>query len=128
MVAVVLLAICAVPMADAISNGLAASTVGVDKARELRCVKNTMESVLAEPYRTLWDAARGRDAAAAYVLAEDASCAGVPRELVIGLCESPCEDAHFAQSNWVLSRRESALLYIKVKSNKGYFFETLVSP
>jgi len=57
MVAVLLLAICAVPMMEAIRNGLSVSSAGADKARELRCLKNTMEAVLAEPYQTLWLAA-----------------------------------------------------------------------
>lgn len=56
MVALVLLAICALPAADAIRGGLQAAEAGAVQARELRCVKNTMETVLAESYDELWRA------------------------------------------------------------------------
>lgn len=54
----VLLALCAVPAADAIRSGLGATSVGADKARELRCLRSRMETVLAESYDDLYGEAR----------------------------------------------------------------------
>ena len=126
MVAVLLLAICAVPMMDAIRNGLSVSSAGADKARELRCLKNTMEAVLAEPYQTLWLAA-SQDNAASYVLPEDASCAGVNRRLAISLCEQTGSTTVFLTSGSAQNRRESAMLYIALSADKGYSFTTMVA-
>lgn len=127
MVAVVLLAICAVPMGDAIRNGLMASTAGVDKARELRCMKNTMETILAEPYATLWAAAKGKDTAAGYVLPDDAACANIVRRLTISLYEQVGSQPPAPLVTLLQARRESALLYIVLSSDKTYSFTTLVS-
>lgn len=69
--AVALLALCAVPAADAIRGGLTATTVGAGKARELRCLRSRMETVLAESYDDLWMAVRGPETASAYSLAAD---------------------------------------------------------
>ena len=127
MVATVLLAICAVPMGDAIRNGIMASSAGVDKARELRCMKNTMESILAEPYPTLWKAAKGRDTAADYALPDDASCANVVRTLTIALYEQSGSQPPALLTSTTTARRESALLFVSLGSDKGYAFATLVS-
>lgn len=128
MVAVVLLAICAVPMADAIRNGIAASAIGVDKARELRCMKNTMETVLAEPYPTLWTAARGKDTPAAYTLPADASCTDIARQVTIALYEHAAgRSPVFLAPGAAANQRESALLHVTVASDKGYSFTTLVA-
>lgn len=126
MVAVLLLAICAVPMMEALTNGLSVSAAGVDKARELRCMKNTMEAVLAEPYQTLWLAA-SQDNAASYVLPEDASCAGINRQLAISLCEQSGSSTVFLTSGTAANRREAAMLYIALSSDKGYSFTTMVA-
>lgn len=126
MVAVLLLAICAVPMMEALTNGLKVSNAGVDKARELRCMKNTMEAVLAEPYQTLWLAA-SQDNAASYVLPEDASCAGITRQLAISLCEQSGSSTVFLPSGAAANRREAAMLYIALTSDKGYSFTTMVA-
>lgn len=127
MVAVVLLAICAVPMGDAIRNGIMASTVGADRARELRCMKNTMETILAEPYPTLWKAAKGKDSAADYALPDDPSCANVVRSLNIALYEQSGSQPPALLTSTTTSRRESALLFVSLSSDKGYSFATLVS-
>jgi hypothetical protein len=127
MVAVAVLAICAVPMGEAIRNGIMASTVGADKARELRCMKNTMESILAEPYPTLWKAANGKDTAAGYALPDDPSCANVERSLRISLYEQSGSQPPAPLTSTLPSRRESALLFISLGSDKGYAFTTLVS-
>jgi len=126
MVAVLLLAICAVPMMEALTTGLTVSAAGVDKARELRCMKNTMEAVLAEPYQTLWLAA-SKDNAASYVLPDDASCAGVTRQLAISLCEQTGSTTVFLASGSAQKRREAAMLYIALSSDKGYSFTTMVA-
>jgi len=131
MLAVVLLAICAVPMGEAIRNGLMASTVGADKARELRCMKNTMETILAEPYATLWKAAKDKDTAADYVLPDDDACANIVRKLTIVLYEQsgsqPPAPLALLPATTLTSRRESALLLVSLSSNAGYGFTTLVS-
>ena len=127
MVAVVLLAVCAVPMGEAIRNGLRASTVGTDKARELRCMKNTMETILAEPYPTLWKAAKGRATPADYALPEDAACANIVRTLAIALYEQSGSGSPAPLVSSLPERRESALLHISLGSDKGYSFTTLVS-
>jgi hypothetical protein len=74
MVALVLLGICALPAADAIRAGLRANEVGAVQARELRCVKSRMETVLAESYEDLWKAQQGADTPSSYSLAADADC------------------------------------------------------
>lgn len=74
MVALVLLGICALPAADAIRAGLRAGEVGAVQARELRCVKSRMETVLAESYDELWKAQQGTDTPSSYSLAADAEC------------------------------------------------------
>lgn len=122
MVAVVVLAVCALPMAEAIRNGLMASTVGADKARELRCMKSTMETVLAAPYQTLWDAAV-KDNGASYALLDDASCAGIGRSLSITLQEFSGSQPKAPASD----KRESALLHITATSSQGYSFTTMVA-
>jgi len=122
MVAVVLLAVCAVPMGEAIRNGLAASTVGMDKARELRCMKNTMETILAAPYQTLWDAAV-KDSGASYPLPDDAACAAVVRTVSITLQEFSGTTPRAPTA----SEREWALLQVTATSDKGYSFTSMVS-
>lgn len=72
LVAVALLTLCALPAADAIKNGLDAATAGETKARELRCMKNKMETVLAEPFDNLWKAARDNAVPSSYSQAADA--------------------------------------------------------
>jgi len=126
MVAVLLLAICALPMMEAIRNGLTVSKAGVDKARELRCMKNTMETILAEPYQTLWTAA-SKDNAASYVLPDDAACEGVVRQLAISLCEQSGASTVFLAPGSAANRREAAMLHIALSSDKGYSFTTLVA-
>jgi prepilin-type N-terminal cleavage/methylation domain-containing protein len=122
MVAVVLLAVCAVPMGEAIRNGIAAATVGADKARELRCMKNTMETILAAPYQTLWEASM-KDGGISYPLPEDAACADVVRTVSITMKEFSGTAPRAA----TVAERESALLQVTAASDKGYSFTTMVS-
>ena len=129
MVAVVLLAICAVPMGEAIRNGLMASRIGMEKARELRCMRNTMEAILAEPYQTLWDVAdaAARNKPATYILPADASCDGIARTLSITMTEQSGNTPVLLNSGSGATRREPALLNISLTSDKGYPFTTLVA-
>ena len=127
MVAVVLLAICAVPMGEAIRNGLTASSIGVDKARELRCMKNTMETILAEPYPTLWTAAQGKNVLSTYPLPDDPSCEGVARKLYIALYSWTSQTPTYLAASASQVERESAMLYIELTSDKAYSFKTLVA-
>lgn len=59
LIAVILLALCALPAANAVRNGLSAVDAVPAKARELRCMRDMMESVLAEPYANLLAAQKG---------------------------------------------------------------------
>ena len=129
MVAVLLLAICAVPMADAIRHGLMSASVGIEKARELRCMRNTMETILAEPYQTLWEVAdaAARNKPVTYVLPADAACDGVARTLSITMTEQYFNNPVTLTTGSASNRRESALLSIALTSDKGYPFTTLVA-
>lgn len=71
MIAALMLALCAWPAANAIKNSLDAAQVAQTKAAELRCVRNQMETVMAEPYVNLNLAA----GTTAYNLAADSACA-----------------------------------------------------
>jgi prepilin-type N-terminal cleavage/methylation domain-containing protein len=137
MVAVLLLAICAVPMGDAIRNGITASSIAGAKARELRCIKNTMETVLAEPYQSLYAAAGGKDQPATFpmpavfAMPVDGSCDTPPRvsiarfELDYGSNVEVWLDNNPTASS---AQLESPLLYITVAAaNGGYSFTTLVA-
>lgn len=135
-VAMLVLAICVVPMFDAIRNGVSASSIAAEKARELRCIKNTMETVLAEPYQILYDAAAGRDKAAVFSMPAtftvpvDGSCDAPPR---VSIARYEFEDGGTevwldANPNATNAQLESPLLYITVSAaNGGYAFTTLVA-
>ena len=130
MIAVILLAIVAVPSADAIKNGLDAARVARDKAQELRCMKNEMESVLAQPYQRLWADARGT-AQPAYARPADASCRG--REVFITKYQhkyggTPVFIGYPEQAGKD-EEREAVMLYITVKlpGDTGYTFTTIVA-
>lgn len=127
MVAVVILAICVLPLAEALRNGLAASSVGADKARELRCMKDMMETVLAEPYYLLSDAALGKDTASRYSLPKDDACP--VRNVFIAKYEDELfKNPVFLDASAGAARLDSALLYITVSSPaSGYSFTTLVA-
>jgi len=126
MVAVVLLAVCVVPMAEAVRNGLSASTAALDKAEELRCMKNSMETVLAESYPALWSAAV-KDGGVSYVLPEDAACQRVVRSLTLVLCEQCAPIPVPLAPGVAQDRRESAMVSVSLTSDKGYSFTALVA-
>ena len=128
MVAVVLLAICAVPMGDAIRNGLAASSIGAAKARELRCIKNTMEIVLAESYLSLYAAARGKGQTAAFAVPAAASCETAPLVSIAYYERENGQSEVFLDANASSAQMESPLLHITVAAaNGGYSFTTLMA-
>ena len=80
LLAIMLLALCAAPAADAVRNAAAAPGVSASQLRWLLCLKSQMEVVMAEPYQNLLVAAAGRTSfAPAYSLAGDADInAGCP--------------------------------------------------
>lgn len=128
MVAVVLLAICAVPMMDAIRHGITASSVAETKARELRCIKNTMETVLAMPYQTLWNAAPGQGTATALALPLDAACDSAPPVTVARTeYDSGTKKLVPLDAGATGDRLESPLLTVTVGAKTGYSFTTLVA-
>lgn len=128
MIAVLLLAICAVPMGEAIRNGIAASGVAETKARELRCAKNTMETVLATPYQTLWNAAPGQGTVIPLALPLDAACVQAPPVAVARVEFDSVTRKLLALDNAVSGERlESPLLYVSVGAKNGYVFTTLVA-
>lgn len=131
MVAVVLLALCAVPAADAIKNGLDASTVAGDKGRELRCMRNLMESALAQPYQKLSSAALGPATPSVFSLARDSACP-LTREVYISKYEHEYGKLPMFLPQPGVPRTEeqlnTALLYITVSSpDTHYTFTTLVA-
>ncbi|UVW28729.1 type II secretion system protein [Massilia sp. H6] len=127
LVAAVVLGLCAAPLMGAIQTGVKASEIGSAKANELRCIKNVMETVLAEPYQHLWNAARGTAIASSYSRPQDAAC--VAREVYIALYEHEWgKTPLFLDATASAARRETAMLYITVSSPaSGYAFTTLVA-
>lgn len=126
MVAVALLAICALPLADALRGGVGATTISAAKARELRCMKNTMETVLAQSHAVLLAAA---DDAAGYAVAADPSCdAALQRRVDIRWYEHEYGKAPiYLDKSASAARKEAALLHVTVSSpQSGYSFTTLV--
>ena len=128
MVAMLLLAICVLPMSDAIRNGINASAIAAAKARELRCIKNTMESVLAEPYQNLFNLAAGKDTPSAYARPADASCDAPPQVFIAWYEHEFGKPPVFLPSGPGALRPEAPLLYITVAAaNDGYSLTTLVA-
>lgn len=122
MVAAVILALCAVPAANAIRNGLDAGQAGPAKAAELLCVRNLMESVLAEPYAVL-NAAAGTDA---YNLGKSNDCAARTVEITLQQFDgAQLSDMPAAASD---EQKKTALLKIKAYQDRdGYAFVTVVA-
>lgn len=122
MIAAVILALCAVPAANAIKNGLDAATISQAKALELRCVRNRMEAVLAEPYINLNLAA----GTTAYNLDADASCAATTVVIDLKLFDgSKLTDLSSVASD---EQKKTALLKIQVAlAGSDYSFTTVVA-
>jgi Tfp pilus assembly protein PilV len=119
LVAVLLLALCALPAANAVKNGLNAADAAPTRAAALRCMRNKMESVLAEPYANLLAAQNGK-AQTTYSEAKGGGC--VERRVFI--------DVYQQQSGGPGdTARSTALLRVDVVSpDTPYSFTTLVSP
>ncbi len=126
LVAVVLLAIVAVPAADAVKTGLDASRIGAAKAQELRCMKNAMETALAEPYQNLWNAALGSTVPSSYSQALDAACPA--RNVFISKYRHPVNGTPQFDPKGDEKDLEAVLLYVTVSSpQNSYTFTTLVA-
>lgn len=129
MAAALLLALCVVPMTNAVRNALAAPDVAKAKMRDMRCLQATMETVLAEPYINLWQAARDMQQTTSYSQPADGSCG--ERDVYIAKYRAPYgqtpvflpyPDVETAQ------QLEDVLLYVTVSSpGSGYSFTTLVA-
>lgn len=129
LVAAVLLALCAMPMASAVRHAMAAPDVATAKMRDMRCLQAAMETVLAEPYINLWQAARDMQQASSYTQPADAAC--IERDVYIAKYRAkygqapvflPYPDVETAQ------QLEDVLLYVTVSSpGSGYSFTTLVA-
>lgn len=117
LVAVVLLALCALPAANALRNGLTALDAAPARMKALRCMRDKMESVLAEPYANLLAAANGKQPTS---YTEKAVNGCVARDVYIGVYQKSGTD------DTALS---TALLRVDVVSSEtNYSFTTLVSP
>lgn len=124
LVAAALLAICALPLADAIKNGLMAADIGAAKAQELRCMRNMMETVLAEPFENLWGAVRDNQVPSSYSKAAGDGC-GVRNVFIAKY--SYRLNAAAATVLPDLDPTEDTLLLVTVSSpESGYSFATLV--
>jgi hypothetical protein len=127
--AALLLALCVMPAASAVRNALGASGVAFSKLGEMRCLQASMETVLAEPYFNLWQAARDMQQPTRYSQPADADC--VARDVYIAKYRAeygqapvflPYPDQEGAQ------QLEDVLLYVTVSSpGSAYSFTTLVA-
>jgi Tfp pilus assembly protein PilV len=117
LIAVLLLALCALPAANAIKNGLNAADAAPGRAAALRCMRDKMEAVLAEPYANLLAARKGKQQTS-YTESADSVC--VRREVYIDVYPS---NGSIDASGW------TALLRVDVVSpDTNYSFTTLVAP
>jgi len=118
LVAVVLLALCAVPAANAVKHALNTADIAPARAMALRCMRDKMESVLAEPYENLLTAQNGTQKTAYSEKATANGC--VAREVYIGVYQQNGSDD---------TAKSTALLRVDVVSpDTNYSFTTLVAP
>lgn len=122
LIAVLLLALCALPAANAVKNGLNAADAAPKRAIALRCMRDKMEAVLARPYIELLAAQKGNQPVNAYSQAKGGGC--VERQVYIDVYkQQPQGDIS------VDTARSTALLRIDVVSpDTDYSFTTLVAP
>jgi prepilin-type N-terminal cleavage/methylation domain-containing protein len=101
-VALLLLAICLVPAANALSGAVAAPARTATAARNLDCVGSLMETVLAEPYDRLLSLAM-TPGVSVYPVPVDVACP--PRKVVIARygVESTGQIGPGGTSNYLLS-------------------------
>ena len=118
LVAVLLLALCALPAANAVKNGLNAADAAPKRAAALRCMRDKMEAVLAEPYANLLAARSDTQPTTRYSQNKDSSC--VARQVYIDVYPP---NGSIDASGW------TALLRVDVVSpDTNYSFTTLVAP
>ena len=118
LVAVLLLALCALPAANAVKNGLNAADAAPRRAAALRCMRDKMEAVLAEPYANLLAARNGNQPATRYSESADGGC--VERRVYIDVYPA---GGSVDAAGW------TALLRVDVVSPEtSYSFTTLVAP
>ena len=122
LVAALMVALLAMPAADAIKNGIDANRVSQTKAVELRCVRNLMETVLAEPYLSLNQAA----GTAKYNLAADGTCG----DRTVTIARRLFDGANLTDlaPNASDVQQQTALLMVRVSMDKSdYAFSTVVA-
>lgn len=129
MLAAFILALCAVPAANAIRNGLDAGTVAPAKAIELQCVRNRMEAVLAEPYLNLnavGEAIAQALPAPTYNLPADTVCAARTVDIALQFFDGAKLTAVPATATD--EQRKTALLKIRVSmAGSPYSFTTVLA-
>jgi Tfp pilus assembly protein PilE len=130
LIAAVILALCAVPAADAIRNGIDAGRVGQSKAAELRCVRNQMDTVLAEPYVKLRNqitvTGNGTNTFT-YTIDADASCD--VRTVVLTLKQFDGANLLDLAATASDTQKQTALVKIQVSlQNSDYGFSSVVAP
>jgi Tfp pilus assembly protein PilV len=74
MLALVLLAVCLVPAMNAVRDATIAPKIALQGAQALACLRMRMETVAAEPYQLLLNAAGAPAAPSVYSLAADLNC------------------------------------------------------
>jgi Tfp pilus assembly protein PilV len=117
LVAVLLLALCALPAANAVRNGLNAADAAPKRAAALRCMRDKMEAVLAEPYDNLLAAQNGNQPTS---YSENAGGGCVERRVYIDV---------YRQDGSGSTASATALLRVDVVSpDTSYSFTTLVAP
>jgi Tfp pilus assembly protein PilV len=117
LIAVLLLALCALPAANAIQNGLAAADAAPTRAKALRCMRDKMETVLAEPYDNLLAAQSGNQKTS---YSENAGNGCPERKVYIDV---------YKQDGFGVTASATALLRVDVVSpDTSYSFTTLVAP
>lgn len=118
LVAVLLLALCALPAANAVRNGLNTATIAPARMKALRCMRDKMESVLAQPYANLLAAKNG----ISQTTYSEAAGNGCDRRWVF-------IDVYQGNTNTSNTGDITALLRVDVVSpDTGFSFTTLVSP
>jgi Tfp pilus assembly protein PilV len=121
LVAVLLLALCTLPAANAVRNGLNAADAAPKRAAALRCMRDRMEAVLAEPYDKLLAAQNGKQPATKY--SDEVAVGGcVVRKVYIDVYRKSDKVSEETASS-------TALLRVDVVSpGTSYSFTTLVAP
>jgi len=105
-VAVMLLAVCLVPAANALRGSLAMPAIAADADTRLACVKSVMEGVMAESYVKLLAAARASTVATTYSSAQTAGCPA------IAVYVTSCRPG---TSSYFYPGTDTDLLYVRVR-------------